>query len=193
MVSSASSVISANVSASSKPAPDWVALAVFVQPHGVSGRIKIKSFTEPADAFAEHTNLTDESGKAYTLALTGHAQGMAIVTVEGITDRNQAALLRGKKLGIPRAAMPELKNPHQYYTDDLIGMAVIDHTGSAFGEVIAVVNYGASDILEIRRPDGAKELYAFTNATFPTIDTATRVITIDPPVILSAKGDDETA
>ena len=174
----------------SAAAPGWVALAVFTQPHGVSGRIKVKSFTEPADDFARHAELTDESGASIKLRITGHAQGLAIVTIEGVTDRDQAALLRGKKIGVPRGAMPALTNPNVYYTDDLIGMDVVDTTGAPFGTVVSVANYGAGDILDIRRPSGARELYAFTHATFPTVDAASRRITIDPPVVLNAEEDD---
>lgn len=166
------------------PAPEWVALAAFAQPHGVSGRIKVKSFTDPADDFATHKNLTDEAGNTLKLRITGHTQGMPIVTIEGITRREQAELLRGKKIGVRRAAMVELKNPNLYYTDDLVGMAVTDEKGAAFGSVTHVVNYGAGDILEITRTDGEIELFAFTHATFPTIDISTRRITIHPPEIL---------
>ena len=168
----------------SSPVAAWVALAVFAQPHGVSGRIKVKSFTEPADDFINHPTLTDELGKAYKLQITGHAQGLAIVTIEGVTDRNQADLLRGKKLGVVRSAMPELKEPNRFYTDDLIGMAVVEANGVSFGTVTAVANYGAGDILDILRPDGKNEMFAFNDATFPTIDQAARRITINPPELL---------
>lgn len=174
-------------------AAEWVALGAFTQPHGVSGRIKVKSFTDPEDDFANHPLLTDESGTSYKLKITGHTQGMVIVAIEGVTDRNQAELLRGKKIGVARVTLPELKSPSQYYTDDLIGMLVKDTAGEVFGNVIAVVNYGASDILEIRRPNGAEELYAFTNATFPNVDTNLREISINPPVILNAPETDESA
>ncbi len=179
--------------APSSAAPEWVALAVFAQPHGVSGRIKVKSFTDPEDAFASNPHLTDEKGTVYKLTLTGHTQGMAIVAVEGVTKREQAELLRGKKLGVARTALPELEKPNQYYTDDLVGMAVVEGSGAPFGTVTAVVNYGASDILDIKRTSGAQELYAFTAANFPEIDTAARRITIDPPVTLNAARDDESA
>lgn len=165
-------------------APAWVALAAFAQPHGVSGRIKVKSFTEPADDFITHQPLADEAGTIYKMKITGHAQGMAIVTIEGITDRNQAELLRGKRIGVARTAMPEITQPNRFYTDDLIGMEVIDQTGKRFGEVIHVANYGAGDILDIRLDGGKEEMFAFNNATFPTVDMAARRITIDPPELL---------
>lgn len=173
-------------------APQWVALGVFTQPHGVSGRIKVKSFTEPADDFAKHPTLTDERGTPYKLKITGHTQGLTIVEIEGVTRREQAELLRGKKIGILRAELPQLKDPNLYYTDDLIGMAVVDRQGNPFGTVRTVANYGAGDILDITRPNGNHEMYAFNHATFPQVDVAARRITIDPPEIL-AVGEEETA
>ena len=82
-----------------------------------------------------------------------------------------------------RAAMPPIEKPNRFYTDDLIGMGVFDEKG-IFGTVHSVANYGAGDILEILRPKGVKEVYAFTDRTFPVVDTAARRITIDPPDIL---------
>jgi len=165
-------------------APTWVVLAVFTQPHGVSGRIKVKSFTQPHDDFAKTPNLTDAKGKPIKLRLTGHTQGLAIVEVDGITQREQAELLRGTKIGTARAAMPELKNPNLFYTDDLNGMRVITVDGTAFGTVRSVVNYGAGDILDITRATGEHELYAFTHASFPTVDQVLRTITICPPEVI---------
>jgi 16S rRNA processing protein RimM len=181
-----------NVSPTATPEDSaWVALAVFTQPHGVSGRIKVKSFTEPHDDFAKTPNLTDSKGKPVKLSITGHTQGLAIVEIEGVTKREQAELLRGTKIGVPRAAMPTLDQPNVYYTDDLIGMQVVDEHGAAFGTVRTVVNYGAGDILDITRPNGSHEMYAFTDRTFPVIDNSQRRITIHPPEILRALPDED--
>lgn len=171
--------------------PAWVALAVFTQPHGVSGRIKVKSFTEPADEFASIPNLTDAKGNPIKLKLTGHTQGLAVVEIEGVTKREQAELLRGTKIGVARTAMPELTKPNNYYTDDLIGMAVVDESGAPFGTVRTIANYGAGDILDITRTDGSHDMYAFTHRTFPEVDVTARRITINPPDILRAIPDEE--
>jgi 16S rRNA processing protein RimM len=115
---------------------------------------------------------------------------MAIVSIEGVTRREQAELLRGKKIGVSREALPTPPAADTYYVADLTGMAVILENGSPFGVVAAVANYGASDILEIARPNGETELYAFTQTTFPKIDASARRITINPPEILDARIDD---
>ena len=174
---------------------EWVALAVIGQPHGVSGRVKVKSFTDPADDFAANPALTYADGTALKLKITGHTQGMAIVSIDGVTDRNQAELLRGKKLGIPASALPRLTNPDEYYIDDLIGMQVIEDGDRPFGQVSNVMNYGAGDIIEIRHTDQSQGLYAFNEKTFPRIDTQARRLTINPPIVigLDARDDEESA
>ncbi|MES2985080.1 MAG: ribosome maturation factor RimM [Pseudomonadota bacterium] len=167
----------------------WVMLAVFTQPHGVSGRIKVKSFTDPADDFATHPALTDEAGNPITLRITGHTQGLPVVAIDGVTRREQAELLRGKKIGVLRAQLPVLDTPNRFYTADLIGLPVIDASGAPFGEVFTVANYGAGDILDITRPNGKREMYAFNHATFPEVDVATRRLVIHPPEILGSATD----
>jgi 16S rRNA processing protein RimM len=177
-------------SAAAAQETSWVALAVFTQPHGVSGRMKVKSFTDPLHDFAKHKGLTDAKGTPLRLRITGSTEGGAIVEIEGITRREQAELLRGQKIGVPRAALPKLDKPNQYYTDDLVGMSVITAEGAPFGQVRAVVNYGAGDILEIDTPSESGALYAFNHATFPTVDIAARQITIHPPEVLDSRDED---
>ncbi len=166
---------------------DWIPLGVFAQPHGVSGRIKVKSLADGVDDFAHTPALTDESGKPIKLHITGHTQGMAIVEIEGITKREQAELLRGKKIGTARAALPKLENANRFYIRDLIGLQATTAEGATFGEVTDVVNYGAGDILVIANADGETELFAFTHATFPEVDIAARRLVIHPPEVLDTR------
>lgn len=167
-------------------APDWMAVGAFAQPHGVSGRIKVKSFGESPDDFADHKTLTDERGNVVKLRITGHTQGMAIVEIEGVKSREEAELLRGRKIGISPDTLPGLSKPNTYYIHELVGLKVNTLGGELFGSVKQVMNFGAGDILEIARPDGETELFAFTHATFPTVDIKGGTITIDPPEVVVA-------
>lgn len=172
--------------------PGWVTLAVVTQPHGVSGRVKIKSFTDPEDAIKKHTVLSDPSGKEVTFRVTGTAQGQYIIEVEGLTKREEAELWRGKQLGMARAELPELKSDAQYYAVDLIGLCVETTDGKAFGTVHALHNFGAGDLLELKRPNGDTELFSFTDANFPMVDVKARKLTIDPPQVLGSREEEET-
>jgi 16S rRNA processing protein RimM len=166
---------------------EWVQLAAITAPHGVSGRVKVKSFTEPARAFAGYGPLTDARGTGYRFRVTGEAQGLFIIEIEGITRREQADLLRGTALGVARSQLPATQNPNEFYLSDLIGLAVQQGDGSAFGTVVDVQNFGAGDLLEIALANDTTEWFSFTHATFPEIDVAAGRITIDPPMLLGSR------
>lgn len=169
----------------------WVTLAVVTQPHGVSGRVKIKSLTDPEDAITKHTALSDTLGRQVKFRVTGSAQGQYIIEVEGLTKREDAELWRGKQLGMARAALPELESDNHYYATDLTGLCVETVDGKAFGTVHALHDFGAGDILELKRPNGDLEMYAFTHATFPSVDVRARKIIIDPPQVLGSREEED--
>lgn len=171
--------------------PDWVLLAAIATPHGVKGRVKVKSFTDPVTAFAQYTAITDAQGNPVKLKLTGEAGGMPVVEIEGLHTREHAELWRGKQLGVTRDQLPKPKNDRTFYAIDLVGMAVTLANGTAFGRVTNVANFGAGDLLEILQTDGKQEFFAFTDATFPDIDTVARRITIHPPHILGSQAEEE--
>lgn len=171
--------------------PGWVALAVVTQPHGVSGRVKIKSFTDPEDAIKKHTTLSDPAGNEVKFRVTGTAQGQYIIEVEGLTKREEAELWRGKQLGMPRNDLPELKSDNQYYATDLTGLCVETQDGKAFGTVHGLHNYGAGDLLELKRPNGDLEMFAFTHVTFPVVDVKARKLVINPPHLLGSREEEE--
>lgn len=175
----------------SSNAPDFVELAVFTQPHGVSGRLKVKSFTEPPEAFVNYEGLRDVAGNEIKLRVTGQAQGQFIVEIEGLKDRNQAELWRGKKLGVLRTNLKPITDDVKFYVNDLIDMKVVRENGESFGTVTSVNNFGAGDILEIKRTSGAIEMYSFTNVTFPKVDREVRRITIAPPEIIGTRAEEE--
>jgi 16S rRNA processing protein RimM len=42
----------------------------------------------------------------------------------------------------------------EYYHADLIGLPCVTPDGAPLGDVVAVENFGAGDVIEIARPDG---------------------------------------
>ena len=76
------------------------------------------------------------------------------------------------------SALPALADG-EYYHHDLIGLPCVSTDGSGVGDVVAVENFGAGDILEIRRPDGKRFMVPMNARAVPawsnegvTIDAA---------------------
>jgi 16S rRNA processing protein RimM len=155
--------------------------------HGVRGQVRIKSFTDDPAAVAAYGPVSDESGqKRFDLVVTGQAKGGVIARIDGIVDRTAAEALRGLRLYVQRAALPPPK-PDEYYRVDLIGLTAERVDGSIYGRITNVEDYGAGDILEIERSDGATELLPFTDRIVPKVDLAARRVVIDPPAYVEAR------
>jgi len=164
--------------------------------HGIRGEVLVRSYTGDPQAIADYGALTDERGASpLTLkVLRMTPKGAIVARVKGVADRNGAEALKGRKLCIVRAAMPEPDDEDDFYYADLIGLTVVDERANALGEVVAVQNYGAGDLLEIRlAATGKTELVPFTKLCVPRIDLAARRVTIVMPEMVEGTPPDNPA
>jgi len=168
-----------------------IQLGVFGAPQGVKGEVRVKCFTQnPAD-IAAYGALVDKSGaRAFTLKVArAFRDDMVIARVQGVATREAAAALTHIGLFVRRDHLPP-PSAGEFYQDDLIGLAAQLIDATPFGEVVAVLNYGAGDILEIApRGGGETLLLPFNDATAPTIDFERGVITIAPPMVVEGEAD----
>lgn len=151
---------------------------MITQPHGVSGRVKLKLFTENLKPYV--SQLTLASGEAVELRLTGEAGGSPVAEISSIKNRNEADLWRGRELGVKREALRPLSND-ALYVHDMVGLAVLNMQGETMGTVMDVANFGASDIIVIRSLDGNEQMHAFTAENFPEINIAAGYMRCQPP------------
>jgi 16S rRNA processing protein RimM len=158
-----------------------VCLGVVTGPHGVQGAVRIKSFTEQPEDIARYGPLADESGKhSFDLHLIGAAKGVVIARLSGVEDRDQAEALRGLRLHLSRAVLPQTE-AEEYYHADLIGLEAVLGDGTPVGRVRAVYDFGAGDTLELARPDASPVMVPFTRAVVPSIELAAGRLVLDPP------------
>lgn len=149
---------------------------------GVRGEVRLKSFTAEPDAIASYGPLETEDGKrSFDVTLTGQTGNALVARLSGIPDKEAADALRGTRLYVDRARLPD-PDEDEYYHADLIGLDVFDAGGTPLGKVTAVHNHGASDLLEIAVPGGGETvLLPFTREAVPTVDLTLRRIVADPP------------
>jgi 16S rRNA processing protein RimM len=160
---------------------DWVCLGVIGRPHGVKGLVRIRPFTEEPKAIAAYGPLTDrKTGRKFTVSVTNVAKDMVIARIEGIEDRDAADALKGTELWADRAALPEIDEEEAFYHHDMIGLRAVGQDGEAIGEVVAIENYGAGDLLELRTLEGRLVLVPFTRAAVPEVDIEGGRVVIEP-------------
>ncbi len=149
---------------------------------GVNGEVRLKSFTAEPEALAEYAPLTTEDGsRSFEVQITRPVKGGFAARLSGVRSKEEADALRGTGLYAPRDRLPTLPDDEFYHTD-LIGLAVFDTGGGELGRVKAVLNHGATDLLELAMPGQSKTvLLPFTREAVPTVDLASGRIVADPP------------
>lgn len=161
---------------------EMICIGAIAGSFGVRGEVRLKSFAANPEDIAAYGPLATEDGSAsHTITLTGQVKGGYTARLSGIATKEAADGLRGTRLMVARSKLPGLPDD-EYYHADLVGLDVYDTGGAALGRVKAVLNHGASDLLEIALP-GTPEtvLLPFTQASVPTVDLAAGRIIADPP------------
>ena len=136
-----------------------IALAAVAGAHGIQGEVRLKLFTDSAESLARHAKLYVGGAERRLLKVRGDNKG-AVARFEGVDDRTAAEGLRGSLVEIDRAALPALDDG-EYYHSDLVGIPCVDQQGTALGNVIAVENFGAGDLLEVADASGRRSLIPF--------------------------------
>ena len=161
---------------------DRVCVGAVTGSFGVRGEARIKSFCADPTAIGDYGPLSSEDGsRQFNLTITRPVKGGFAVRLSGVKTKEEADALRGTRLYAPRDALPALPDD-EFYHADLIGLSAVDTGGEELGQVHAVLNHGAGDLLELRkRGRKGTVLVPFTLEIVPTVDLAAGRIVIDPP------------
>lgn len=166
---------------SALPPPERrVVMAVIGAPHGVRGGARVKSFAGDPLAIADYGTLFSADGTPFEIE-SGRLlkDDMLVVKFTHLAAPEAVKALTGTELFIDRANLPE-PDEEEFYHADLIGLDVAEVGSEPFGKILAIHDYGAGDILEIRPASGGGTwLLPFTRAAAPVIDLAARRVTID--------------
>ena len=189
-----------------------ICLGAIIGVHGIKGEVKVKSFAQIPEDICRYGALEDKSGtKKFELKVTGQSKGLLRAKVKGIDDRNASECLIGTELYIDRSCLPELEKDEFYHTD-LIGLPVVflslegrgkscprseaerscnSGEGGNIGTIVALHNFGAGDMLEIKlNHSGKTEMLPFTAAFVPEVDINNGII-ISEAAVDYLQGDKE--
>lgn len=156
-----------------------VVLGRIVGLFGVRGWVKVISETSPRDNILAYRTWLLRNGDqlvAHKLE-QGQAHGKGVVArLAGCNDRDQAALLVGRTIEVPRSELPP-PDADEYYWTDLEGLQVATLEGVELGTVDHLFETGSNDVLVIK---GERErLVPFTAAVIQRVDLESRRIVVD--------------
>lgn len=112
-----------------------------IKAQGLRGQVLVELWTDRHERLAPGTELLSDRGPLVVVASQAH-QARFIVSIEGVTTREQAERLRGVVLSAPR-----LDDDTVIWIDQLFGAAVYDSNGVRHGVVTGVEANPASDLL----------------------------------------------
>ncbi len=143
-----------------------VTLAAIIGAHGVAGEVRLKLFGDGVPGLARHKTFNE--GALTLVKVRDDGKGGAIARLAECASRGDAEKLRGTTLKVPRDALPPLAEG-EFYHADLLGLPVVTDAGETVGSVLAIENFGATDIIEItREPAPEKGAKTFMVPMIPT-------------------------
>jgi 16S rRNA processing protein RimM len=147
---------------------------------GLKGEVRLRSYTEDPAAIGSYGPFEDESGARVEIEWIRATPKGVVARISGVATREAADAMTGTRLYVPRARLPE-RGQDEWYHADLIGLAAQSKDGTPLGTVVAVVNFGAGDLIEVEPAGGgATLLVPFTEANVPEIDLIGRRLVVVP-------------
>lgn len=159
---------------------EYLLIGEILKPQGIMGEVKVQPITDDPGRFIRLQQVFLENGEGYEPWPLIHARvggGFAYLTLEGVSGREDAEKLRGRKLFVDRAnAVPLQEN--EAFIADLIGCRAVDTQGSLIGTLVDVLQPGRTDVYVFDTPRGRMLMPALKSA-IPKVDVQARLITLD--------------
>lgn len=159
----------------------YLELGKIINTHGVRGELKIDPWCDDP-AFFQHFKTVYVGGPGENprrvLGARPHGAFM-LLTLEGITDKESADLLRGRVLFVDRKEAPLEEG--RFFVAELIGCAVQDaDTGEVYGTVKEVTNTGATDVWQVCSESGKTYYMPLIPGLLQDVDVEKELATVRP-------------
>ena len=123
-----------------------------ISSHGIDGTLRVEPWTDDCATLLRLKTVylqTEDGMKSFSVRRKRQQNAFALLTLEGIEDRNASDALRGETVFAAREDIPLKKGSH--FIADLIGLPVFNElTGEQIGTLSDVVNRGATDLYDIK-------------------------------------------
>ena len=157
----------------------------FNKPHGIKGEISA-SFDPRVDVGALKCVVAEVNGlfvPFFIDAIRSRGADAVLLTIDGITDENEAKLLSKKPLYLLNgdAALAADDEDDGFYAEDLVGFSALDEDGAVIGKIAGVDSTTANVLFVIDRPDGSEALVPVADEFIDGIDPESATITLRLP------------
>ena len=134
----------------------FIEIGRIVKAHGVKGCMKAVHSLEDSDILSRIEEIfiapPEQAVVAYRIRSLDIRGRDLFLEVDGVTDRDAAALLVGRFLCLPEGLVPPLAED-EYYWRDLLGMTVRTEAGEVLGKITSVFPTGSNDVYVCTGPE----------------------------------------
>ncbi len=159
---------------------NWVVIGKFGRPQGLTGLVRVFSFTEPKDNLYDykpwHIKVNNNIQKIDPVELKRNTK-FDLVKIAGYESREQIAILTNTEIIIEGKQLPILAN-NEYYWHELIDMNVQNVEGVHLGKVKEMLATGSNDVMIV---EGEKRfLIPYIHDNFIlSVDNENKLITVN--------------
>lgn len=150
---------------------DELAVAIVGARFGVRGELKLRSLSEEVEHLLKLEQVTLCKGsvrKSHRISSARRHSGDVLVRFEGIENPEEARLLTGYEVRVPRELAAPLAEG-EYYITDLIGLNLM-LDGELVGTVKSLWNSGAHDMIDVEKIDGTMVVVPFIERYIGRVD-----------------------
>lgn len=162
-----------------RPELRYLAIGRVIRAHGLRGEVSVAVLTDFPERFetTEQVYLGNElEATSYRLqSFRWHKQNV-LLTLEGVTNRTQAELLRGQLVQVPLEEAVLLPDG-SYYLYQLIGLKVEDTSGKFLGTLKNVLETGANDVYVVEQ-EGQELLLPAIPDVIKSVDIGTGIMIV---------------
>ena len=127
-----------------------VTIGKIVSPHGVKGLFKVLVYSENEDSFFSHKSYFKVKNKKIDIIKKFNKGNFIVCESATIQSREQVNEIINEDIVISATDLKKnYNNKNEFFHRDLIGCKVINFNSEDIGNVKAIHNFGAGDLLEL--------------------------------------------
>ena len=152
-----------------------IEIGAVAKPQGIKGELKIRLF---CDGFDSVKNITEAEidGKVYAVESFRYSGGdEAILKLVGLSDRNQAELLRRKEVYADRSEIEVEEG--RYFVSDVLGCKLFLSSGKELGEIFDIIS-GNVDYYYVKTSEGTA-VFPLVDGVLENVDIAEKKVTVN--------------
>ena len=168
---------------------NWLVVGLITSPHGINGKLKVKSLSDFDERFTKPGIrwLQKEQEIPLKIDLTSGfklpGKEAFIISLKGITNRNQSERFINHRILVKTNILPKLKKEEFHLTELLnLEVKVLENKElKTIGKVINLENEGNNLLVIQLKENKKKVLVPFVSEIVPLVDLKNNYLTINPP------------